>query len=98
MQRPYDRLAAGLRAAVAALVWLTPAALLALVLEASLGGAWLVYLALLLAGVGIGVWLERARAETQAGQPPRPAGSAGPSGGPPASEGEDDHSSQKYLM
>ena len=98
MDRPYDMLAAGLRTAVAGLVWLTPAVLLGLVLEALLGGAWIAYLALLLTGVGIGVWLERARAATHGTQPARTGDPSDPSSGPPASEAEDDRANQKYLM
>ena len=98
MDRPYDMLAAGLRTAVAGLVWLTPAVLLGLVLEALLGGTWIAYLALLLAGVGIGAWLEKARAATRGAPPARTGGPSDPSSGPPASEDEDDHANQRYLM
>jgi hypothetical protein len=98
MAHPFDRLAAGLRSAVAALVWLTPAVLLGLVLEALVGGSWIAYLALLLAGIGIGAWLEKARAAIGAAASARPAVPGDHSSSPPASDGEDDHADQKYLM
>jgi hypothetical protein len=100
MRWTVDALAAGSRRALVALLWLAPFAVLGLGLQAVLGGSWLAYGGLLLAGLGVGARFERARTAGRTRLPPRLRDVVAAARGARALgvRPEDETRNQKYLM
>jgi protein-S-isoprenylcysteine O-methyltransferase Ste14 len=100
MRWTVDALAAGSRRALVALLWLAPFAVLGLGLQAVLGGSWLAYGGLLLAGLALGARFERARTAGRTRLPPRlrDVVAAARGGRALGLRQEDETRNQKYLM